>query len=103
MSWGRGNDKRRRLIIRDQFPLAPQDDILYFMNNNKTNEDVLSDDSPMEIINIDDLEKEEPEDSTVSTSDYGDDVDDTTPTEAEETIEKADDIVAEDEKEHPGY
>ena len=65
--------------------------------NQKTN------DAEPEIINIDDLEKEEPEDSTVNTSDYGDDVDDTTPTEAEETIEKADDIIAEDEKEHPGF
>ncbi len=67
------------------------------MNNNKTN-----DDAP-EIINIDDLEKEEPEDSTVNTSDYGDDVDDTTPKEAEDAIEKADEIVGEDEKEHPTY
>ena len=49
----------------------------------------------MEIINIDELEKEEPEDSTVNTSDYGDDIDDTTPAEAEETIEKADDIINE--------
>ena len=67
-------------------------------NNQKTNND-----APVEIINIDDLEKEEPEDSTVNTSDYGDDIDDTTPAEAEETIEKADDIVEEDEKEHPAY
>jgi len=87
------------------------------MNNQKTNDDVLSDDSPVEIVGLDELEKEEPEDSTVSTSDYGDDVDDTTPTEAEETIEKADDIIEEatleqserssrrmtDEKEHPSY
>ena len=87
------------------------------MNNQKTNDDVLSDDSPVEIVGLDELEKEEPEDSTVNTSDYGDDVDDTTPTEAEETIEKADDIIEEatleqserssrrmtDEKEHPSY
>lgn len=71
--------------------------------NNKTNGDVLDDDSPVEIVGLDELEKEEPEDSTVSTSDYGDDVDDTTPEEAEETMEKADDIIAEDEKEHPGF
>lgn len=72
------------------------------MNTNpKTNDDVLSDDAPVEIIGLDELEKEEPEDSTVNTSDYGDDIDDTTPTEAEETIEKADEIIAEDEKEHP--
>jgi len=64
--------------------------------------DIKNDDTP-EIINIDDLEKEEPEDSTVNTSDYGDDVDDTTPLEAEETIDKAEDIVEEDEKEHPVY
>ena len=68
------------------------------MNNKKTN-----DDAPVEIIGLDELEKEEPEDSTVNTSDYGDDVDDTTPLEAEETMEKADDIIAEDEKEHPGF
>lgn len=68
------------------------------INNNKTNDDV-----PVEIIGLDELEKEEPEDSTVSTSDYGDDVDDTTPAEAEETIEKADEIIDEDEKEHPGF
>jgi len=73
------------------------------MINTKTSDDVLSDDAPVEIINIDDLEKEEPEDSTVSTSDYADDVDDTTPAEAEEAIEKAGDIIAEDEKEHPGF
>lgn len=65
------------------------------MDNNKTNGDVLDDDSPVEIVGLDELEKEEPEDSTVSTSDYGDDVDDTTPEEAEETMEKADDIIAE--------
>ncbi len=70
-------------------------------NNQKTNDDVLSDDASVEIIGLDELEKEEPEDSTVSTSDYGDDVDDTTPAEAEETIEKADEIISEDEKEHP--
>ena len=69
--------------------------------NTKTNDDVLSDDAPVEIIGLDELEKEEPEDSTVSTSDYGDDVDDTTPEEAEDAIEKAGDIVKEDEKEHP--
>ncbi len=69
------------------------------MNNNKKP----NDDVPVEIINIDDLEKEEPEDSTVNNSDYGDDIDDTTPTEAEETIEKADEIIDEDEKEHPGF
>jgi len=63
----------------------------------------INDDAPVEIINIDELEKEEPEDSTVNTSDYGDDIDDTTPAEAEETIEKADDIIGEDEKEHPAY
>lgn len=70
------------------------------MNNKKTN-----DDAPVEIIGLDELEleKEEPEDSTVNTSDYGDDIDDTTPAEAEETIEKADEIVDEDEKEHPGF
>ncbi|OGN01739.1 MAG: hypothetical protein A3I26_01520 [Candidatus Yanofskybacteria bacterium RIFCSPLOWO2_02_FULL_43_10] len=68
------------------------------MNNKKTN-----DDAPVEIISLDELEKEEPEDSTVNTSDYGDDVDDTTPAEAEETIEKADEIIDEDEKEHPGF
>lgn len=73
------------------------------MNNQKTNEDVLSEDAPVEIVGLDELEKEESEDSTVSTSDYGDDVDDTTPAEAEEMIEKADDIIAEDEKEHPGF
>lgn len=71
--------------------------------NQKQSGDVLGDDAPVEIINIDDLEKEEPEDSTVNTSDYGDDIDDTTPTEAEETVEKAGDIVEEDEKEHPAY
>ena len=63
----------------------------------------INDDAPVEIIGLDELEKEEPEDSTVNTSDYGDDVDDTTPTEAEETIEKADEIIGEDEKEHPGF
>jgi len=73
------------------------------MNNQKTDGDVLDDDSPVEIVGLDELEKEEPEDSTVSTSDYADDVDDTTPAEAEETIEKAGDIIAEDEKEHPGF
>lgn len=67
-------------------------------NNQKTNND-----EPVEIVGLDDLEKEEPEDSTVNTSDYGDDVDDTTPEEAEESIEKAGDIVEEDEKEHPGF
>ena len=67
--------------------------------NQKTNDDNV----PVEIIGLDELEKEEPEDSTVNTSDYGDDVDDTTPAEAEEAIEKADDIVEEDEKEHPGF
>ena len=72
-------------------------------NNQKTNDDVLSDDAPVEIIGLDELEKEEPEDSTVNTSDYGDDVDDTTPAEAEKTIEKADEIIGEDEKEHPGF
>lgn len=72
-------------------------------NNQKQSDDVLSDDAPVEIVGLDELEKEEPEDSTVSTSDYGDDVDDTTPAEAEETIEKADEIIAEDEKEHPGF
>ena len=71
--------------------------------NNKTNDDVLDDNASVEIVSLDDLEKEEPEDSTVNTSDYGDDVDDTTPKEAEENIETADDIVKEDEKEHPGY
>jgi len=73
------------------------------MDNNKTNDDVLGGDAPVEIVGLDELEKEEPEDSTVSTSDYGDDVDDTTPLEAEETIEKADEIIAEDDKEHPGF
>lgn len=73
--------------------------IIYYMNNNtKPN-----DDEGVEIISIDDLEKEEPEDSTVNTSDYGDDVDDTTPAEAEETIEKADEIISEDQKEHPDF
>lgn len=71
--------------------------------NKKTSDDVLGDDSTVEIVDIDDLEKEEPEDSTVNTSDYGDDVDDTTPAEAEGTIEKADDIINEDEKEHPNF
>ena len=71
--------------------------------NQKTSDDVLDNDASVEIVGLDELEKEEPEDSTVSTSDYGDDIDDTTPAEAEETIEKADDIVKEDEKEHPGY
>ncbi len=66
------------------------------MNNNKK-----TNDGEPEIINIDDLEKEEPEDSTVSTSDYGDDVDDTTPEEAEEALDRAKGIVNEDEKEHP--
>ena len=51
------------------------------MNNQKA-----SDNAPVEIINIDDLEKEEPEDSTVNTQDYGDDISDTTPEEAEELI-----------------
>ncbi len=73
------------------------------MDTNKTNDDVLGEDSPVEIVGLDEVEKEEPEDSTVNTSDYGDDVDDTTPLEAEETMEKADDIIAEDEKEHPGF
>lgn len=86
-----------------QFPLAPQSGIIYSMNNQKTNDDVLSDDAPVEIVGLDEVEKEEPEDSTVNTSDYGDDVDDTTPTEAEEAIETADEIIAEDEKEHPGF
>jgi len=67
-------------------------------NNQKTNDDM-----PVEIISLDEIEKEEPEDSTVNTSDYGDDVDDTTPAEAEEEIEKADEIIDEDEKEHPGF
>lgn len=73
------------------------------MINTKINDDVLGEDSPVEIVGLDELEKEEPEDSTVNTSDYGDDVDDTTPAEAEETIEKADEIIAEDEKEPPGF
>ena len=73
------------------------------MNNDQTNNDVLDDNASVEIVGLDEIEKEEPEDSTVNTSDYGDDVDDTTPLEAEETIEKADDIIAEDEKEHPGF
>lgn len=73
------------------------------MINTKTNDDVLDEDSPVEIVGLDELEKEEPEDSTVNTLDYGDDVDDTTPAEAEKTIEKAEDIMAEDEKEHPGF
>ena len=68
------------------------------MNNQKINDDV-----PVEIVGLDELEKEEPEDATVNTSDYGDDVDDTTPAEAEETIEKANEIIDEDEKEHPGF
>ena len=71
-------------------------------NNQKTNDDVL-DDPSVEIVGIDELEKEEPEDSTVNTSDYGDDIDDTTPTEAEDAIENADEIIAEDEKERPTY
>jgi len=71
--------------------------------NNKTNDDVLSEDSPVEIVGLDEIEKEEPENSTVNTSDYGDDIDDTTPLEAEETIDKAGDIIGEDEKEHPGF
>ena len=71
--------------------------------NQKTSDDVLGDNAPVEIVGLDELEKEEPEDSTVNTSDYGDDVDDTTPTEAEETIEKADNIIAEDKKEHPDF
>lgn len=75
----------------------------YMSNNQKTNDDVLGEDLPVEVVGLDELEKEEPEDSTVNTSDYGDDVDDTTPAEAEETIEKADDIITEDEKEHPGF
>ena len=58
------------------------------MNNKKTN-----DDAPVEIIGLDKLEKEEPGDSTVNTSDYGDDVDDTTPEEAEEMLEKANEII----------
>ena len=73
------------------------------MNNQKTNDDVLGEDSPVEIVGLDELEKEEPEDSTVNTSDYGDDVDDTTPAEVEEAIEKAHDIIEEDEKEHPVF
>ena len=91
------------LRARVQLSLIPQVWYTISMNNQKTNDDVLGDDAPVEIVNIDDLEKEEPEDSTVSTSDYGDDVDDTTPAEAEETIEKADEIIGEDEKEHPGF
>ena len=89
------------LRARVQLSLIPQKhDIINFMNTNqKTNDDNV----PVEIIGLDELEKEEPEDSTVNTSDYGDDVDDTTPAEAEETIEKADEIIAEDEKEHPGF
>ena len=71
--------------------------------NNKTNDDVLGGDAPVEIVGLEEVEKEEPEDSTISTSDYGDDIDDTTPAEAEETIEKADDIVSEDDKEHPDF
>ncbi len=67
------------------------------------NDDVLGGDAPVEIVSLDELEKEEPEDSTVNTSDYGDDIDDTTPKEAEDAIEKADEIVAEDEKAHPAY
>ena len=63
----------------------------------------INDDAPVEIIGLDELEKEEPEDSTVNTSDYGDDVDDTTPAEVEEAIEKANDIIEEDEKEHPVF
>ena len=73
--------------------------MIYYNSMNKK----INDDAPVEIIGLDELEKEEPEDSTVNTSDYGDDVDDTTPTEAEETIEKADEIIGEDEKEHPGF
>ncbi|MBI2064157.1 MAG: hypothetical protein HYT66_00365 [Candidatus Yanofskybacteria bacterium] len=69
------------------------------MNTNKNT----NDDESVEIVGLDELEKEEPEDSTVNTSDYGDDVDDTTPAEAEETIEKADEIIDGDEKEHPGF
>ncbi len=72
-------------------------------NNQKTNNDVLDDNASVEIVGLDELEKEEPEDSTVNTSDYGDDVDDTTPAEAEETMENADEIIEEDEKEHPGF
>ena len=71
--------------------------------NQKTNDDVLDDDASVEIVSLDELEKEEPEDSTVNTSDYGDDVDDTTPAEVEEAIEKAHDIIEEDEKEHPVF
>ena len=71
--------------------------------NQKTNDDVLDDDASVEIVSLDELEKEEPEDSTVNTSDYGDDVDDTTPAEVEEAIEKANDIIEEDEKEHPVF
>ncbi len=68
------------------------------MNTNKKPSD-----EQVEIVGLDELEKEEPDDSTVNTSDYGDDVDDTTPEEAEETIDKADEIIDEDEREHPGY
>ena len=67
--------------------------VLYYVSintNQKQNEE------PVEIIGLDEWEKEEPEDSTVNTSDYGDDVDDTTPAEAEETIEKAEGIVEEE-------
>ncbi len=71
-------------------------DILKIMNNQKTNDEV-----PVEIVGLDELEKEGPGDSTVNTSDYGDDVDDTTPEEAEDAIEKAEDVIDEDEKEHP--
>ncbi len=52
------------------------------MNTNRNT----NDNTPVEIIDIDELEKEEPEDSTVNTQDYGDDISDTTPQEAEELI-----------------
>ncbi|OGM98055.1 MAG: hypothetical protein A2915_01365 [Candidatus Yanofskybacteria bacterium RIFCSPLOWO2_01_FULL_41_34] len=62
-------------------------------NNQKTSDDVLDDNASVEIVGLDKLEKEEPGDSTVNTSDYGDDVDDTTPEEAEEMLEKANEII----------
>ncbi len=58
-------------------------------------DDIKTNDDGVEIVGLDELEKEEPEDSTISTSDYGDDVDDTTPLEAEEAMDKAGDIVEE--------
>lgn len=66
------------------------------MKNQKTNDDL-----PVEIVGLDELEKEEPEDSTVNTLDYGDDVDDTTPEEAQGAIDSAKEIVEEESKEHP--